>query len=208
MKKQLDIANWNRKEHFEFFRKFEEPFFGLTATVDCTKAYSTAKSLGISFFTYYLHKTLAAVNAVEAFRYRIDGDHVVVYDRIDASSTIFREDTSFGFSYIEYHEDINIFAVIAQNEIERVRNTSGLFTREFNSDNLIHFSSVPWVNFTSLSHARSFTLADSCPKISYGKMTTTNGVMEMAISVHVHHGLADGYHVGLFLEKLQQLLNE
>jgi len=42
VKKQLDIANWNRKEHFEFFRKFEEPFFGLTATVDWTKAYSTA----------------------------------------------------------------------------------------------------------------------------------------------------------------------
>jgi chloramphenicol O-acetyltransferase len=24
----------------------------------------------------------------------------------------------------------------------------------------------------------------------------------------VHHGLADGYHVGLFLEKLQQFMNE
>jgi chloramphenicol O-acetyltransferase type A len=30
----------------------------------------------------------------------------------------------------------------------------------------------------------------------------------MSLSVHVHHGLADGYHVGLFIEQLQQLMNE
>jgi chloramphenicol O-acetyltransferase type A len=27
MKQQLDVENWNRKEHFFFFKQFEEPFF-------------------------------------------------------------------------------------------------------------------------------------------------------------------------------------
>ena len=27
-------------------------------------------------------------------------------------------------------------------------------------------------------------------------------------AIHVHHGLVDGYHVGLFLDRLQQLMNE
>jgi chloramphenicol O-acetyltransferase type A len=30
---------------------------------------------------------------------------------------------------------------------------------------VIHFSAIPWLDFTSLSHARSYTFPDSCPKI-------------------------------------------
>ncbi|MXN92670.1 chloramphenicol acetyltransferase [Flavobacterium sp. Sd200] len=205
---KLNLDTWPRKEHFEFFSKFDEPFFGLVATVDVTKAYIAAKQKGIPFFIYYLHKTLMAVNSIEAFRYRIANNEVVVHDVVDVSSTIMREDKSFGFSYIPFKEDINLFTDVAQTEIERVRNTPGLFTRTFEHDNLIHFSALPWVDFTSLSHARSFTFPDSCPKISVGKVTIEeNGNRKMPVSVHVHHGLMDGYHVGLFYEALQQAMD-
>jgi chloramphenicol O-acetyltransferase type A len=207
MKQKLDLNSWNRKEHFLFFKQMEEPFYGITTTIDCTKAYAKAKVLDVSFFSYYLHKTLSAVNAVENFRYRIIEDEVYVFDVIDASATVMREDTTFGFSYMPFTEDINEFTQIVQTEIERMQTTTGVFTREY-PDNLIHFSALPWINFTSLFHARSFTWPDSCPKISVGKLTEENGKKSMPISVHVHHGLADGYHVGLFLEKLQQFMNE
>lgn len=208
MKHKLDITNWNRKAHFEFFSKFEEPFFGITINVDCTKAYETAKQKGISFFIFYLHKTLAAINAIENFRYRIIDGEVIVYDTINASPTIMRDDTTFGFSFVTYFEDLTVFNENAMLEIERVRNTSGLFTRDFSGEyNLIHFSSIPWVNFTSVSHSRSFSFPDSCPKVSFGKMTEENGKKIMPMSVHVHHGLMDGYHVGLFVEEFQKQMN-
>ena len=207
MKRKLDLNSWNRKEHFLFFKQMDEPFYGITTTIDCTQAYTKAKAIGVSFFSYYLHKTLSAVNAVENFRYRIIEDEVYIFDVIDASATVMREDTTFGFSYMPFTEDIIVFTQTVQTEIERMQNTTGVFTREY-PDNLIHFSALPWINFTSLSHARSFTWPDSCPKISIGKLTDENGKKSMPISVHVHHGLADGYHVGLFLEKLQQFMNE
>ncbi len=207
MKQKLDIDTWNRKEHFLFFKQMEEPFFGVTVTVDCTKAYENAKASGVSFFTYYLFKTLQAVNAVECFRYRIAGDEVYVFDRIDASATILREDHTFGFSYMEFNEHLTVFAETTQKEITRIQNTTGLLTREY-PENLIHFSALPWVDFTSFSHARSFSWPDSCPKISFGKMTEKDGVKTMPMSVHVHHGLMDGYHLGLFLEVFQKLMNE
>ncbi|NNT70940.1 chloramphenicol acetyltransferase [Flavobacterium sp. IMCC34852] len=207
MKHKLDLDTWNRKEHFLFFKQMEEPFFGITARVDCSKAYAKSKELGVSFFTYYLHKTLTAVNAVENFRYRIIDDEVYVFDQIDASATILREDKTFGFSLMEYDQDLAVFAEITRKEIARIQNTSGLITRDFEI-NLIHFSAVPWVDFSSYSHARSFSWPDSCPKISYGKMVEENGKKTMAISVHVHHGLVDGYHVSQFLTLLQELLNE
>ncbi|MEF9478306.1 CatA-like O-acetyltransferase [Chryseobacterium sp. 1B4] len=47
--KIVDIDNWNRKEHFEFFSNMASPYFGFTTEVDCTKAYETAKEKGYSF---------------------------------------------------------------------------------------------------------------------------------------------------------------
>ena len=209
MKKLLDLENWNRKEHFLFFKQMQEPFFGVTVTIDCSKAYTASKKLGSSFFIYYLHKTLVAVNNFECFKYRIDNTHIYIHDRIDASATIGRADGTFGFSLIEFHPDYKIFEQTALTEIERIQNTTGLLTREFNEDNLIHFSAIPWLNFTSLSHARNMTIPDSCPKISFGKMMLSeDGKRTMPISIHVHHGLMDAIHVGQMVDYFQEIMNQ
>lgn len=207
MKQKLHLDTWNRKEHFLFFNQMEEPFFGITTVIDCSKAYQKATDLGISFFTYYLHKTLVAVNQTESFRYRIIENEVYIFDRIDASATILREDKTFGFSMIEFDKDIIQFAEITKKEIARIQTTTGIITRDFDI-NLIHFSALPWINFTSFSHARSYSWPDSCPKISFGKMMDENGIKTMSMSIHVHHGLMDGYHVGEFVNLFQKLMND
>jgi chloramphenicol O-acetyltransferase type A len=208
MKTLLDLETWNRKEHFLFFKQMDEPFFGVTVEIDCTIAYANAKKLNASFFIYYLHKTLVAINAIESFRYRITEDKVYIHDSINGSATIGREDGTFGFSLIEYNPDFKIFEQIALTEIERIQNTTGLFTRTFNEDNLIHFSAIPWINFTSLSHARSYTFPDSCPKVSFGKMMISEtGKRTISMSIHVHHGLMDALHVGQFIDYFQELMN-
>lgn len=204
---EIDIANWNRKEHFEFFSSMNEPFFGLVQTIDATVAYQHCKKHSISFFTYYLHCVLQAVNEVENLRYRIVDGKPVVFDEIDASATIMRADKTFGFSFMKYSADFNVFEQIVTDEVARMQQTTGLFTRNDFKENLIHFSAVPWVNFTSLSHARSFTYPDSCPKVSIGKLVENNGRFEFSVAVHAHHGLVDGYHLGLFFNRLQELLD-
>jgi chloramphenicol O-acetyltransferase type A len=45
---------------------------------------------------FYLHKTLAAVNHIECFKYRIE-DNVYIYDQINASATIGRTDETLVF---------------------------------------------------------------------------------------------------------------
>jgi chloramphenicol O-acetyltransferase type A len=209
MKKFLDLDNWNRKEHFLFFKQMQEPFFGANVTIDCTKAYDASKTLNTPFFIYYLHKTLTAVNAFESFRYRISNTHIHIYDRIDAAASINRADGTFGFSLIEYHPDYAIFEQTAMTEIERIQNTTGLFTTQIKNDNVIHFSANAWLNFTSLSHARSMTSPDSCPKISFGKMTQSKkGKRKMSMAIHVHHGLMDAIHVGQMVAYFQEIMNQ
>lgn len=205
--KILNISDWNRKEHFEFFSRFEEPFFGVCVDLDFTIAYQTAKALDASFFLYYLHKALAAVNATEPFRYRIDPDNkVIVHDVVSASATINRENGTFGFSYMPFSTDFANFEINAKIEIERIRNSNNLFPVH-NGDDVIHCSALPWLKFTSLSHARSFSFKDSVPKLSFGKMTDQAGSKIMPVSIHVHHALMDGLHVGQFVERFQAELD-
>lgn len=207
MKQILDINNWARKEHFHFFNQFEEPFFGVSVNIDCTIAYKTAKERGASFFLYYLHKSLLAANRVPAFRYRIEGQEVWIYDQVSASSTIGRADGTFGFSNITFAEDFQDFKVIAEKEISQVQNSKGLFPPVLGPC-MIHYSALPWIDFTSVSHARSFSFKDSSPKISFGKMIDTDGKRTMSLSVHVHHALMDGYQLSEFIDCFQLLMNE
>lgn len=206
MKKLFDLKNWARKDHFNFFNQFDEPFFGVTVDIDCTIAYQKCKKEGMGFFLYYLHQSLAAANSVENFRFRIEDNQIYIYDQVNASAVINRADNSFGFSYIDYFTDFKKFETAAQIEIESVRNSPGLNLKG-NNANVIHISAMPFLKFTSLSHARSFSFKDSCPKFSFGKMTEVNGIKSMPISIHVNHALADGYHVGLFVDEFQTRMN-
>jgi chloramphenicol O-acetyltransferase type A len=207
MKKKINIQTWERKELFNFFKDFDEPYYGISADLECSGAYQYAKSRGISFFLYYLYLVLKAVNRTEAFRYRIEGDDLFLYDIIDGSSTIDRENGTFGFSNIPYEEELDLFLEKATMEVARVRAGSHLFSNEF-GENIIHFSALPWIRFTSVSHPRQFGTDESIPKITMGQYYMDAGRMMIPVSVYVHHGLADGLHVGQFFETLQGLFME
>jgi len=132
---------------------------------------------------------------------------VYLFDSINASPTINRPNGTFGFAYMDYYKDEIDFYAAALKEIERVQRSNNLIPA-VSGEGVIHFSAIPWIDFTALSHARSFSYPDSSPKISFGKVTEDNGRKTMPVSIHGHHGLMDGYHIGLFVERVQELWNE
>lgn len=207
MKQEINLATWERNDHYQFFSRFEEPFFGVTVKIDCTSAWQFAKENNRSFFLFYLYRALKAANGIKEFRYRIMDEKVFLFDEVRASPTINRPDGTFGFAYMDYYEDEALFYREAEQEAKAVSQSKGLVPG-VSGENVIHFSAIPWVDFTALSHARRFAFGDSCPKISFGKMTAENGIKTMPLSVHVHHGLVDGYQVGLFIDAFQELMNK
>lgn len=209
MYKILDIDNWNRKEHFEFFSQFDEPFFGIVAEIDCTDGYNFCKQNDIPFFMFYHHKAILAVNQIEEFRYRIRGNDVIIFDTIHVTSTISRDDNTFAFSYVTYNHSFKEFAELFQSETDAIRSSAGLGLNE-NTGRLdvIHFSTVPWIRFTGVTHARNFKNGESIPKITFGRYHRINEKLMMPVSVNVHHGLMDGLHVGKYFELFEHLINE
>lgn len=206
MKRYLNIEDWSRKEHYYFFGSFSEPFFGVTVQLDCTNTYNLVKKEGKPFFLTYLYKSLIAANQVENFRYRKEHDKVAVYDQVDPAPTVPRADNTFGFCTFSFDPDYGKFIINAKREIEKVRNSRSLDPSI--KPNVIQYSVLPWLNFTSNSHARHFAHEDSIPKITFGKLENVNGKWQMPMSVHVNHALMDGYHVGQYVEYFQKLLNQ
>jgi len=206
MKEKIDLNTWLRKDHFNFFNTFDEPFFGVTVEVDCTATYKEAKANGVSFFLLYLHKSLAAANRIENFKYRIINGEVWKYHVVNAAATINRPNGTFGFGYFDYLKNFEDFNTEANQEIEKVKATSGLIPSS-SGENVIHYSALPWLNFTSMSHARNYSYKDSCPKISFGKVKDEGNKKIMPVSIHANHALMDGFHVAQFVDVYQQLLN-
>ncbi len=71
-----------------------------------------------------------------------------------------------------------------------------------------HFSTFPWNTFIGLLHARNFNNDDSVPKIVFGKVFDCGDRKFMAVSIEMHHGLADGFHAAKFIELFQKLMND
>ena len=105
----IDVPSWKRKEVYAFFTAFEEPYFGITADVDVTLAYRNAKERNVSFFVWYLHKVLLTINGIPELKLRIVENEVRLYDFIHASATVSREDQTFGFSFMVFDENFDVF---------------------------------------------------------------------------------------------------
>lgn len=48
--KKIDMENWSRKQHFDFFNNFDYPHFNITLDLNITKLYNYIKENEISFF--------------------------------------------------------------------------------------------------------------------------------------------------------------
>jgi chloramphenicol O-acetyltransferase type A len=203
--KKLNLQQHLRSDHFNFFNAFDEPFYGVNINLECTEAYNFCKKEGISFYHFYLHKILLAVNAIPEMRYRLIEEEVYDVETVHASATVLRDDKTFGYSRMIFDEDFKIFSQNVQAEIDRVKTESGLDIMKGMVD-VIHFTAIPWIKFTSISHARHFSAQDSMPKISTGKIYRDSGKIVMPFSVHVNHSLVDGYHLGQFIEKMEELI--
>lgn len=204
--KIIDLNTWNRKQHFNHFNALVDPYFSVIIPFNVTKAYAYSKVNKISFFGKYLHDCMDAINSVENLKYRIENNEVVVYDIINASATIMRENKTFGFSFIEYNENLEVFLNNLEEEKERVEQSTDLYPLK-NGLNCIHCSVLPWFEFSGHKEPVSGQ-KESVPKLAFSKVKKQGEELIMNVAINVNHALVDGYHLGVFSEKFQKNLNK
>ena len=207
MAEYLDVTNWSRREVFEFFRDFDKPYFNICTQLDVTNLVALRGRPNFSVFLAYHYFALRMANAVEPFRYRLSSGKVLVHDVIHGAITVLLRNETFTFAYFDYDEDFGKFVSQANRAISEAH-SDGAFRSRDTHDAVIHFTTLPWISFTSFSHARNWGREDSVPKIAFGRFTKENDRVLLPMSVEVHHALVDGLHVGRFVNKMEEAVVE
>jgi chloramphenicol O-acetyltransferase type A len=201
---RMDLETWERSALFHLFNAFSEPFHGVCLRVDCTESFRFAKQSRISVFLTLVHRALIAAHQVENFMTRIVEGGVWRYATIHGGSAVGRANGTIGFGYYPYRPELLPFVREASAELERVKGRNDL--ERYAGQDLIRFSVLPWIDFTSISHARDFSAHNSAPLITFGKITEAGDRFTMPVSIHVHHALADGLHVAQFVAQFERYL--
>lgn len=206
MARYLDLAAWPRRDTFEFFRSFDKPYFNVCVRLDVTALVALKPRLPGGLMLAYHHLVMRLANEIEPFRYRVDGDRVRVLDTVHASAAVLRQDDSIGFAYLDYHPDPVVFARQAAPVVAAVTRGDVPFDPGLDQSAHLHFTTLPWLDFSSFSHARNWGREDSIPKFAFGRLQREGDRWRMALSVEVHHALMDGLHVGRLVLALEERL--
>ncbi len=205
--KIIDIENWNRKEHFQFFSRMDYPQYNICMDIDISNFLNFIKKKKISFYYSMIYAASTILNKIENFKYRIRENEVILHDRIHPSFTDMNEnDDLFKFVTIDLLGDIATFektakkSSVSQKEFFELEKLAG-------RDDLIYITCIPWISFTHISHTISLNSNDSVPRISWGKYFKRDGKTWLPFSVQVNHALVDGFHIGKYIEELQNYLD-
>ena len=198
----IDLASWPRRAAFEHFRRLGQPFFSLCARVDVSGLDARIASFsGATRFLAYHHAALCAINSIDAFRMRLDGDGVRLHERVVGSTTLLKDDDTVAFADLPFDADFGRFVATALPAIAAAR--AAPFALGQSTEAAVYMTTIPWLDFTQFSHALPVDPTDSVPRLAFGKIV--NG--SMPVAVEVHHALVDGLHVGRFYAAMEAALN-
>ena len=205
----LDLSTWPRREAFEYFRRFDKPYFNVCTRLDVAPLKAAVAASGVGSFSLACHfVALRLANQQEPLRLRLEGGRVRVHDSVQGGATVLRDDDSFGFAYLEPATDWALFADQGGLAMAAARKRLAPFEPRTEHSAVIHFTTLPWIAFTSFSHARNWGREDSIPKLSFGRIEADGARLWLPFSVEVHHGLMDGLHVGRYIEGMEAVLRD
>jgi len=201
----LDLSTWPRRQLYDFFINYTQPYFNVCVRLDVTNLIALTRERKIKFSLAIHYFGLRIANELEPFRYRLKEGGVFVYDVIDGGTTVLLPNETFAYAYFAYTRDFQKFIEEMGSAVDEIRNGTGEL-KPTQRDDVIYHTTLPWIAFTSFSHARTPGRGESIPRFVFGKFVEEHGRLLMPFSVEVHHALMDGIDVGRYLNNFEQAL--
>ena len=148
------------------------------------------------------------VNDMPEFRTCMTEDGPGIYDDMHPMYTVFnKEKKSFSGIWSWFSEDYNQFLKNYDADEREYSKSTRYVPKEGTPPNSFNISMVPWLEFTALNinvyDEGKFLL----PIFTMGKYFERDGKRFLPLAIQVHHAVCDGYHVGMFVEALQEYIN-
>ncbi|HJA72042.1 MAG TPA: chloramphenicol acetyltransferase [Candidatus Lachnoclostridium stercoravium] len=204
---KIDMDNWERREHYYYYRDFIKTRYNLCGEIDITGLLSQIREKRLHFYLVFLYVVIHTVNEIKELRMCLDQDGALGYwDVCHPSYTIFhKDDLTFSDIWTEYSPDFQTFYERASQDMETFKDVKGIKAKPDTPPNFCPISCIPWISFTGFG---SDTYAESnmlYPVILFGKYhENEKGQILLPLSIAVNHMVADGYHTCLFFQKIQE----
>lgn len=202
--KYIDMNQYPRRSHFDYFRSLAYPYVGMTANVDVTPLIKTAKKLGVSTFLVCLYAVTRAANRVPQLRQRIVGDQIAEYEVCDSGHTVALADGTFVNCRTDGALPFQAFLKDSANRQEQAKHAHGFLNDKEDETGMFFVSCVPWVAFTQVIQPTPIP-ADSNPRFVLGKYFSQDGKAMMPLSIQANHALVDGYHIAQFYQAFDDI---
>lgn len=204
MIRDIDMSTWPRKEIYDFFSPISNPFYSVTFTLDVSNLCRYVKERELSFYYGLVYLCTQAVNRVEAFLYTLENGRVRQFDKRQPSFTDLEKGSElFRMVFVPCEGSIDDFCRAAKVKSE---SQHFFFDPTAETNDLIYFSCLPWMDVTGLTNERNLDPDDAIPRIAWGKFIDINGKKQLHISLEVNHRFIDGIHLGRFNEELCRLI--
>lgn len=206
MYKPIDIENWDRREIYEFYSGKRLPHYTVAANVDVTKLLEYKRRNGVSFYLSLVYLVTEALNGIDNFHLRVVDGRVVRFDRIETNFTHKSAEEQLFHCYTAPFEG---------TLLEYVGKTSGVIVGQKtffgglgDIDNVVYCSCAPTLDATAITNPGMENPDDAIPRVNWGRYVECDGHWKLNISFTANHRFIDGYHIGLFFQRLQQLIDE
>ena len=206
----IDAQNWDRKPLLDKYSDYMFPYINIGAEIDVTKLYHFAKKNGLSFYCAMIYAATKTALEIKNFKYRIiDGKPVLCENLSPVFTYLPKGEEQFYLVELPFEEDMPEFCKKARNMAEAMAHeTEHSFMHGKEEVEILYISCIPWIRYTHFIRTIECGGKDNIPRISWGKYAVDkDGKMTMPFSVQVHHALMDGYHVGMYFEKLEAFLD-
>jgi len=189
-----EVKNFKRKELFDHYHACDNPFLIISTKIDVTNVVNYCKKYKHFYPTLGFLVTKTA-NQLDAFKYRYKNSKFYYCEEIKSNYTQMFDDENIGFFSIPAINDFDEY-------IKQFLKTQEQFLKEkrsLNEDNLndIWISCAPWFSFTNL--VPPFNKEVTIPQFIWDKYESVNERYYVNLMIMVHHGFADGYHIGQFV---------
>lgn len=202
---KIDLTRYSRIGLFNAFKDRQMPCFGVTCNVDITRFRQFIKSRGYRFYISMSYVIARAVNHVPELRHRLINGELHEFERVDPGHTILLPDNTFSFCDSVYFEEFGKYHDDLARRIEAIRISPDHGTGE--KHHMFFITNVPWFSFTSISHPYDEKYS-SIPIIAMGRYFEQGSRLLMPLAIQAHHGLVDGFHLGLYFEHINRVLSE
>ena len=203
---KIDLDNWKRKEIFNHYLK-QQTTFSITTEIDISVLYRNIKQQGYKFYPTFIFLVTKVVNSNTAFRtdYNSEGD-LGYWDKLHPLYTIFdSESETFSGIWSTVKNEFKEFYDLYLSDIEKYNGSGKLFPKTPIPENTVSISIIPWTSFTGFNLNINNNSNCLLPIITAGKFIKKGDSSYLPLSLQVHHSVCDGYHVGIFMNSVQEL---